>query len=270
MGRAWSARRGWPGLRSVAYGLRDARLRLLSHGFKEVFLVESRSRGRFVLKTYGTPPEVGEEGRSDPRYRTGPGLRSPETIEAQLHWLSAWGARPTWRCPSPCPCPTARWSAGSLSPTCRRCAPCSAGVGPHRELYPPNHPPRHFALLALGTGRAQGGPDRRRPLAGRPAGGGTARPRRGLPAPRRLRAPPLGLELALRGVGPAVGGGPGVLLDGGDGRLRGGVATRPREPRGFGVRERGLRAHTPRPHPYEPPVWWARRGPAAGGGGDGF
>lgn len=66
------------------YGLRDARLRPLSRGFKEVFLVESRSHGRFVLRTCGAPPTAGEEERSDPRYRTGPGLRSPETIEAQL------------------------------------------------------------------------------------------------------------------------------------------------------------------------------------------
>src|SRR4028118_1666383 len=87
------------------YGLRDARLRLLSHGFKEVFLVESRSRGRFVLKTYGVPPEVGEEERRDPGYRTGPGLRPPETIGAQLHWLSALGRETDLVVPEPVPLP---------------------------------------------------------------------------------------------------------------------------------------------------------------------
>ncbi len=130
------------------YGLRDARLRLLSHGFKEVFLVESRSRGRFVLKTYGTPPEVGEEGRSDPRYRTGPGLRSPETIEAQLHWLSALGRETDLAVPEPVPLPDGslfgRVSFADLPPLRSLLRRVSAR---HRELYPPNHPPRHFALL---------------------------------------------------------------------------------------------------------------------------
>src|SRR4028118_1237765 len=87
------------------YGLCDARLRLLSHGFKEVFLVESHSRGRFVLKTVGMPPEVGEEERRDPGYRTGPGLRPPETIGAQLHWLSALGRETDLAVPEPVPLP---------------------------------------------------------------------------------------------------------------------------------------------------------------------
>ena len=129
------------------YGLRDARLRLLSHGFKEVFLVESRSRGRFVLKTYGMPPEVGEE-RSDPRYRTGPGLRSPETIEAQLHWLSALGRETDLAVPEPVPLPDGslvrQVSFADLPPLRSLLRRMSAR---HRELYPPNHPPRHSALL---------------------------------------------------------------------------------------------------------------------------
>ncbi len=49
--------------------MRDARLRPSGHGgFKQVFLAESPARGRFVLKMYGAPPEVGEGERSDPRY----------------------------------------------------------------------------------------------------------------------------------------------------------------------------------------------------------
>ena len=59
------------GLALGRYGLRDARLRHLSHGFKEVFLVESPARGPFVLRAYPSPSRVGEEERSDPRYRTG-------------------------------------------------------------------------------------------------------------------------------------------------------------------------------------------------------
>ena len=48
------------------HGLRDARLQPLSLGFKEVYLVESPARGRFVLRTYAAPPEG--EGGSDPRF----------------------------------------------------------------------------------------------------------------------------------------------------------------------------------------------------------
>ena len=130
------------------YGLRDARLRLLSHGFKEVFFVESPTRGRFVLKTYGMPRKVGEGGRPDPRYRTGPGLRSPETIEAQLHWLSALERETDLAVPAPVPLPdgslVGRVSFADLPPLRSLLRRVSAR---HRELYTPDHPPRHFALL---------------------------------------------------------------------------------------------------------------------------
>ena len=130
------------------YGLCDARLRLLSHGFKEVFLVAPRSQGRFVLKTYGMTPEVGEEVRRDPRYRTGPGLRSPETIEAQPHWLSALGRETDLAVPEPVPLPDGslvrQVSFADLPPLRSLLRRMSAR---HRELYPSNHPPRHFALL---------------------------------------------------------------------------------------------------------------------------
>ena len=198
MGHASSVRRGWRSWRSVVTVLRAVR-RAASPPEPRLqgsLLVESRSRGRFVLKTYGVYPKVGEVvGVRIPGIARDRGFALRRRSRRSSTGSRPWGAGPTWRCPSPCPCPT---------------------------------------------------------------------------APRRLRASPLGLELAFRSVGPAVGGGPGVLLDGGDGRLRGGVASRPREPEGHRVGERGLRAHTPRPHPYEPSVWWARRGPAAGGGGDGF
>jgi Ser/Thr protein kinase RdoA (MazF antagonist) len=136
------------GLALGRYGLRDARLRLLSHGFKEVFLVESRSRGRFVLKTYGMPPSVGEEERSDPRYRTGPGLRSPETIEAQVHWLSALGRESDLTVPEPVPLPdgslVGEVSFADLPPLRALLRRVSAR---HRDLYRPEHPPRRFTLL---------------------------------------------------------------------------------------------------------------------------
>jgi len=141
------------------YGLCDARLRLLSHGFKEVFLVAPRSQGRFVLKTYGMTPEVGEEVRRDPRYRTGPGLRSPETIEAQLHWLSALGRETDLAVPEPVPLPDGslvrQISFPDLPPLRSLLRRMSAR---HRELYPSNHPPRHFALLRWVPGEHKGDP----------------------------------------------------------------------------------------------------------------
>ncbi|HEX2729402.1 MAG TPA: ATP-binding protein [Rubrobacteraceae bacterium] len=50
---------GWLAL--GRYGIRGARPYTLSHGFKQVFLVESRSHGRFILRMCGMPPKVGEE-----------------------------------------------------------------------------------------------------------------------------------------------------------------------------------------------------------------
>lgn len=136
------------GLAFGRYGLRDARLRPLSHGLKEAFFVESRSRGRFVLKMYAMPPRVGEGERSDARYRTGLGLRSPETIEAQLVWLSALGRETDMTVPEPVSLPdgslVGEVSFADLPPlrTLRRRVSTR-----HRELYPPNQPPWHFVLL---------------------------------------------------------------------------------------------------------------------------
>lgn len=139
---------GLAGLVLGRYGLRDARLHPLSLGFKEVFLIESPTRGRFVLRTYAVPPKVGEEDRSDPRYRTGPGLRSPETIEAQLLWLSALGRETDLAVPEPVPLPdgslVGEVSFADLPPLTALRRWVSAR---HRELYRPDHPPRHFALL---------------------------------------------------------------------------------------------------------------------------
>jgi Ser/Thr protein kinase RdoA (MazF antagonist) len=136
------------GLALGRYGLRDARLRSLSTGFKEVFLVESRSRGRFVLRMYAPPPDVGEEGRSDPRHRTGSGLRCPKTIEAQLRWLAALGRETDLAVPEPVflpdGSPVGRVSFDDLPPMRAMLRRVS---GRHRELYRPDHPPRHFALL---------------------------------------------------------------------------------------------------------------------------
>ena len=136
------------GLALGRYGLRDARLSPLSHGFKQVFLVESPTRGRFVLRMYGVPPKVGEGERSDPRYRTGPGLRSPETIEAQLLWLSALRRETDLAVPEPVPLPggslVGEVSFADLPPWDALLRRVSAR---RRKLYRPDHPLRRFALL---------------------------------------------------------------------------------------------------------------------------
>lgn len=137
------------GLALRRYGLRDARLRPLGNGgFKQVFSVESPTRGRFILKTYGAPPKVGESERTDPRYRTERGLRSPETLRAQLHWLSALGRETDLAVPVPVALPdgslVGRVSFADLPPLRSLLRRVSAR---HRDLYPPDHPPRHFTLL---------------------------------------------------------------------------------------------------------------------------
>lgn len=147
------------GLALGRYGLRDAQLHPLSHGFKEIFLVESSSRGRFVLRMYAPPPAVGGGGRSDPRYRTGLGLRSPETIGAQLHWLAALGSETDLAVPEPVPLPegslVGRVSFADLPPLRGLLRRASAR---HRNLYRPDHPPRHFSLLSWVPGENRGDP----------------------------------------------------------------------------------------------------------------
>ena len=136
------------GLALGRYGLRGARLRPLSHGFKQVFLVESGSHGRFVLRMYGMPPKAGEEERSTPRYRTGSGLRSLETLHAQLSWLSSLHRETDLAVPQPVPLPdgslVGEVSFADLPPLRGLLRRVSAR---HRELYRPDHPPRRFALL---------------------------------------------------------------------------------------------------------------------------
>ncbi|WP_166179418.1 phosphotransferase enzyme family protein [Rubrobacter tropicus] len=136
------------GLALGRYGLRGARLYPVSHGFKQVFLVESRSHGCFVLRMYGMPPKVGEEERSEPRYRTGPGLRSLETLRAQLSWLSALRRETDLAVPQPVPLPdgslVGEVSFAGLPPSRALLRRVSAR---HGEFYRPDHPPRRFALL---------------------------------------------------------------------------------------------------------------------------
>ena len=142
------------------YGLRGTRPYLLSHGFKQVFLVESRSHGRFVLRMYGMPPKAGEAERSAPRYRTGLGLRSRETLRAQLSWLSALHRETDLAVPEPVPQPdgslVGEVSFADLPPLRGLLRRVSAQ---HRELYRPDHPPRRFALLRWLPGANRKEPD---------------------------------------------------------------------------------------------------------------
>jgi hypothetical protein len=131
------------------YGLCDARLRLLSHGFKQGLSGRIPLPGAIrVEDVRGDPEGWRDRRRSNPRYRTGPGLRPPETTEAQLHWLSALGRETDLAVPEPVPLPDGslvrQVSFADLPPLRSLLRRMSAR---HRELYPSNHPPRHFALL---------------------------------------------------------------------------------------------------------------------------
>ena len=111
------------------------------------------------MKMYAMPPRVGEGERSDDRYRTGLGLRSPETIEAQLVWLSALWRETDLTVPEPVSLPdgslVGEVSFADLPPlrTLRRRVSTR-----HRELYPPNQPPWHFVLLRWVPGEREEDP----------------------------------------------------------------------------------------------------------------
>ena len=77
------------------YGLRDAEVDLLRHGFVLVFRVRSASRGEFALRLYGLPggtrqPDP-EHPSADPGSLTAAMLRSPRVLDSQLRWLSDLG-----------------------------------------------------------------------------------------------------------------------------------------------------------------------------------
>jgi hypothetical protein len=142
------------------YGLRDARLRPLGDGVRP-----------------------GGE-RSDPRYRTERGLRSPETLRAQLLWLSALRNETDLAVPEPVPLPDGSLGGGvsfaDLPPLRSLLRRVSAR---HRDLYPPNDPPRHFALLRWVPG------ENKKALPP-PTPPGSAGPRRGFTTTPHATAPP--------------------------------------------------------------------------------
>jgi Ser/Thr protein kinase RdoA (MazF antagonist) len=73
------------------YGLRGARLHLLTQGFVTSFRVVCSTRGEFCLKMYQLPAAEGEHAsRSDTRVPAPPpGRPSLEQLRGQLLWLSA-------------------------------------------------------------------------------------------------------------------------------------------------------------------------------------
>ena len=97
------------------YGLRDARLHLLRHGFTQVFRVESPTGEEFALRMYGLPRAARAEPRpDDPRLRTTLKLRSMETLREQLTWLSVLGRETDLLVPEPVPLPDGSF-VGSVS-----------------------------------------------------------------------------------------------------------------------------------------------------------
>lgn len=85
------------------YGMRDARLRLLRLGFKQVFHVESPTGEEFALRMYGLPHADADTRGFAVRLRTGAALRSPDTLRAQLAWLSALASQTDLLVPVPVP-----------------------------------------------------------------------------------------------------------------------------------------------------------------------
>lgn len=130
------------------HGLRGARLTLLRDGFKQVFHVEHPSRGVFALRMYSEPPKSPKMPRTDPRFRNGSGLRSPEALREQLSWLPELRRETGLAVPEPVPLPDGSL-LGHVSfadpPRCIRLLRRVSSA--RRDLYRTDHPGRYFALL---------------------------------------------------------------------------------------------------------------------------
>ena len=144
MGHASSVRRGW---RSVVTVLRAVR--------RAASPPEPRFQGSLsgriplpgairIEDVRGAPEGWRGRRRPDPRYRTGPGLRSPETSEAQLRWLSAMGRETDdLAVPEPVPLPNGsptplRFPAGTGAGLSERRSRCGrrAGRSTRRGRWP--------------------------------------------------------------------------------------------------------------------------------------
>ena len=129
-------------------------------------------------------------------------------MEAQLLWLSDLARETDLAVPEPVPLPdgslVGRVSFDDLPPLR---ALLRRQIGPATADLPSGPPAAALRAPELGARKDQGRPERRRILAGRPPGGGAARPRQPLPTSRRPRVSPLGLELAFRASAPVWEGG---------------------------------------------------------------
>lgn len=137
-----------------SHGLQSARVILLRDGFKQVFRVEHPSRGVFALRMYSEPPKNPEMPKADPRFRNGPGLRSPETLLAQLSWLSELRRETGLPMPAPVSLPDGSLVGhASFADPPRSIRLLRRVSSSHRDLYRLDHPGRHFTLLRWVTGK---------------------------------------------------------------------------------------------------------------------
>lgn len=117
------------------FDLPDARLYVLrQEGFVQVVRVVSPSKGEFSLRMYRAAPPDQTVVRSDTEMRTGVRLRSTETLDAQLLWLSALGRETDLLVPEPVP-----MTAGSLLDY--------VSYPGYRDAYYPEHRGRYCTLL---------------------------------------------------------------------------------------------------------------------------
>lgn len=80
------------------WGLHDAPLRLLNHGYNTTFRVDSTDGARFALRVNTMP------------------FKTPEHLLAEVSWLAAVSAETGLRVPTPQPTLEGRWSATMPSP----------------------------------------------------------------------------------------------------------------------------------------------------------
>jgi Ser/Thr protein kinase RdoA (MazF antagonist) len=86
------------------YGMRGARLELLSQRFSQVYRVVSQ-RGEYCLRLYGLlqPSRTKSPDVASTEVRTGAKLRSPEVLRSQALWLSALRRETNLLVPEPIP-----------------------------------------------------------------------------------------------------------------------------------------------------------------------
>lgn len=136
------------GLAVERYGLPDARVCLLRQGFKQVFRVTSPTGGEFTLRMYSSPPAADGPRTRDDRSRTDVDLRRPQTIRAQLEWLSSLRRDTGLLVPEP----VSTADGSPVGYVSFRDLPLGRRVlrrvsRRYKDVYRPDHPGRHSVLL---------------------------------------------------------------------------------------------------------------------------